>query len=102
MIEKILKHWDFTNIEILEQLHKDSPRLIYKIMADGKLYILKGIPEEKNESVIIGNVSAHKYLGNEKRIAPRIFEMSNGDFFSFLFSLRFFQIRLKPARNVYN
>ena len=81
MIERILKHWDFTDTEILEQLHKDSPRLIYKIIADSKLYILKGIPEEKPESVIVGNVSAHKYLGNEKRIAPRIFAMSNGNFY---------------------
>lgn len=81
MIERILKHWDFTDTDILEQLHKDSPRLIYKIKADNNFYILKGIPEEKPESVIIGNVSAHKYLGNEKGIAPRIFAMSNGRFY---------------------
>ena len=81
MIESILRHWNFTNTEVLEQLHKDSPRLIYKIKADDKFYILKGIPEEKSESVIIGNVYAHKYLGNEKGIAPRIFAMSNCNFY---------------------
>ncbi len=78
MITKTLRHWDFSKIQVLEQIHKDSPRLIFKIEADGGLYILKGIPGEKPEDVIIGNVSAHRYLGNEKGIAPRIFEMTNG------------------------
>lgn len=40
MIEIILKHWNFTNTEIFEQLNKDSLRLIYKIKTDGKLWFV--------------------------------------------------------------
>lgn len=79
--EGVLKHWDFERLEISEQFHKDSPRLIFKIKADNNFYILKGIPEEKPESVIAGNVSAHNYLGNEKGIAPRIIAMKDGGFY---------------------
>lgn len=80
-IEDVLKHWDFSRVELSEQLHKDSPRLIFKIKADNNFYILKGIPEEKPESVIAGNVSAHNYLGNEKGIAPRIIAAKDGGFY---------------------
>ncbi len=81
MITKTLRHWNFSKIQVREQIHQDSPRLIFRIEADGGFYILKGIPEEKPEDVIIGNVSAHRFLGNDKGIAPRIFEMTNGGFY---------------------
>lgn len=80
-MENIMKHWDFSQIEILEQFRKDSPRLIYKIKVEDRLYLLKGIPLEKLESVIRGNVAAHQFLGNEKGMAPRIFATKNGGFY---------------------
>ncbi len=80
-LENILKQWGFSRIEILEQFHKDSPRLLYRIKADKQLYLLKGIPQEKPESVIRGNVTAHQFLGNEKGMAPRILAMENGDYY---------------------
>lgn len=80
-IENVLKHWDFSQIEVMEQFREDSPRLIYKIKAENHFYILKGIPKEKPESVIVGNVTAHQFLGNEKGIAPCVFAMENGDFY---------------------
>ncbi len=80
-LENILKQWGFSRIEILEQFHKDSPRLLYQIKADKQLYLLKGIPQEKPESVIRGNVTAHQFLGNEKGMAPRILAMENGDYY---------------------
>lgn len=45
------------------------------------MYLLKGIPQEKPESVIRGNVTAHQFLGNEKGMAPRILAMKNGDYY---------------------
>lgn len=81
LIVKVLPHWQFQSVEILEQLHESSPRLIYKMKADGSLYILKGIPAAKSESTIIGNVKVHRYLGNEKGIAPRIFATKAGSFY---------------------
>ncbi len=80
-MERLLKHWGFSQIEILEQFRKDSPRLIYKIKAENQIYMLKGIPQEKPESVIKGNAMAHQFLGNEKGIAPRIFSMENGGYY---------------------
>lgn len=80
-IGKVLKHWEVDRTELLEQYRKDSPRLIFKIKAEDGFYILKGIPEEKPENVIIGNVEAHRFLGNEKGIAPRIFATRDGGFY---------------------
>ncbi len=81
IVEMVSKHWNFQSIEILEQLHEISPRLIFKIKADDNLYILKGIPDEKPESTIVGNIMAHQYLGNEKGIAPYIFPTKSGGFY---------------------
>lgn len=80
-LKNILKYWNFSQIEVLEQFHKDSPRLLYKVKADDQLYVLKGIPQEKPESVISANVAAHQFLGNEKGMAPRIIAMKNGDYY---------------------
>lgn len=80
-IETILKHWDFGNAEVVERFREDSPRVIRKIKAENQFFILKGIPEEKPESVIRGNVAAHRFLGNEKGMAPRVFAAGNGDFY---------------------
>lgn len=79
--EEALKYWELPGAELLEQFRKDSPRLIFKIKAEEDFYILKGIPEEKPENVIIGNVEAHRFLGNEKGIAPRIFAARDGSFY---------------------
>lgn len=77
LLKKVLGLWGCLDIEILERLGNDSPRLIYKVKADGKIYLLKGIPDEKPESVIRGNTEAHKFLG-EKEIAPRIITAADG------------------------
>lgn len=79
--EEALKHWELPGAELLEQFRKDSPRLIFKVRAENGFYILKGIPEEKPEEVIRGNVEVHRFLGNEKGIAPRIFAARDGSFY---------------------
>lgn len=81
LIKIALQHWDLQSVEILEQLHENSPRLIFKVKAHDRCYILKGIPDTIPESTIIGNVSAYKYLGNEKEIAPCIFPAKSGEFY---------------------
>lgn len=79
--KKAVLSWGFKDIEIIEQFNKDSPRLIFKIRADGCFYILKGIPVSKPESVILGNTLAHQYLGNRKGIAPQITNLPDGSLF---------------------
>lgn len=90
LAEKVIQNWQFHSVEVLEQLHESSPRLIFKIKADDNLYILKGIPVEKSERVILGNVTAHKYLGNEKGIAPCIFSTKDGCFYVQEYSFWFY------------
>lgn len=80
-MEHVLKHWDFCQTEVLEQLHENSPRLIYKIKAEKLFYLLKGIPAEMPECVIRGNVTANQFLGNEKGMAPCVIAMKNGSFY---------------------
>lgn len=88
--EKAVLNWGFNNIEIVEQFNKDSPRLIFKIRADGCLYILKGISVSKPKSVVLGNTLAHQYLGNRKGIAPRIIELPDGSLFMESDGFRFY------------
>lgn len=80
-MEKVLKHWKFGSAEVVERFREDSPRVICKIRAENQFFILKGIPDEKPECVIRGNVAAHRFLGNEKGMAPRVFAAGNGDLY---------------------
>lgn len=80
-IYHVLTHWGFSAIEIKEQFNRSSSRLIYRVTGDGEELLLKGIPDSKPEEAIKGNVSAHKYLGNEKHIAPNIIKMPAGSLY---------------------
>lgn len=70
-----------SDYEVVEQFHKDSPRMIYRIRKSGKDYILKGISDEKPEGFIAGNVSAHLYLGNRMHIAPEVYPALSGEYY---------------------
>lgn len=99
-INIILQHWNFTEVEIVEQFHKDSPRPIFKVKTDEKFYLLKGIPDSKPESVIAGNISAHKYLGNEKGIAPCVIPLSDGSFYIKVDSFWFYLMEFIDGQNM--
>lgn len=79
MVLDILHSWGFREIKLLEDYSGDSPRIIQKLQADGKVYILKGLSENINESIIINNTSAHLYLGNKMKFAPSLIPLKNGD-----------------------
>lgn len=81
---EIMTYWGFSDAELIKRFHPDSPRIVAKIGTGNGHYILKGIPdirdgESRGEQTIRGNVSAHQFLGNQKRIAPRIFPVKNSD-----------------------
>ena len=63
--------------EIIDRYNPDSPRLIYKLRADGKTLILKGIPDTVAETIIEGNVSAHEFLG-AYGLAPALIRFPDG------------------------
>lgn len=76
--EEILQDYGFSDIKLLKRFHPDRERLICKMSADGRLLLLRGLLETTPVAVIEGNTSAHEYLGNQKRLAPRIIYMPDG------------------------
>ncbi len=77
-IPEALKYWGFEDICIMEQFHEESTRLTYHVLADGRQLLIKGISNEKTESVIKGNTLAQEYLGNQKGLAPRLIYTLDG------------------------
>ena len=77
-ILEALKYWGFEDIRIMEQFHEESTRLTYHVLADGRQLLIKGISNEKTESVIKGNTLAQEYLGNQKGLAPRLIYTLDG------------------------
>ncbi len=73
-----LQHWGFTEITIIQQFHEESTRLTFHVEADGKHFLVKGLPEEKTEEVIKGNTLAQEYLGNQKEVAPKLLYTPDG------------------------
>lgn len=82
-IQEIMVYWGFSEVRVVKRFHPDSPRIVVKVSAGGKKYILKGIPDDRDgesrgEQTIRGNTTAHCFLGNQKGIAPRIFRLKGG------------------------
>ena len=80
-IRSVLGHWDLHDPYIDGRLQESSPRLIYKINTDSGAYLLKGFPSEVAEATIQGNVHAHLFLGNEKRLAPQLYPLKTGGYY---------------------
>lgn len=77
-VREALRYWGFTEISIIKQFHEESSRLTYHVLADGKQLLIKGLPEEKSENVIMGNTLAQEYLGNQKGFAPGLIYTQEG------------------------
>ena len=77
-ISDVVEKWGYQDVNEVNRYHEDSSRLLYSFTVNDKHMLLKGIPDEKPEAVINGNVSAHEYLGNQKHIAPQIIYTPSG------------------------
>jgi len=77
-ILKALEHWGFSDVKIIQQFHEESTRLTFRVGADGRHLLIKGLPEEKTEDVIKGNTLAQEYLGNGKGLAPKLIYTPDG------------------------
>lgn len=75
----MLKRWGFQDVIVEAQFHEDSTRMIFSIIVNNKRMLLKGLPDEKPESVIRGNVLAHEYLESKLQIAPKIIHTADGN-----------------------
>ena len=78
-IKKVLKNWGIRDSEILHQFDVGGKRIVYKICTEIGEVILKGIPTETQEKIIIGYTKAHEYLGNQKGLAPKLIYLSDGN-----------------------
>ena len=78
-ILKALEFWGFSDIRIIQQVNdEESSRWVFHVLADGKHFLIKGLPEEKTEEVIKGNTLAQEYLGNQKGLAPKLIHTQDG------------------------
>ena len=78
LVLSVMQAHGFEAVKIHERYNPGSPRIIYKLAADGDFLILKGIPDDVAESIIQGNVSAHEFLGIEG-LAPALILFPNGE-----------------------
>lgn len=76
-----LSNWELANPCVEELLKDDPARPVYRIKEDDGRYILKGFSCDMAETTIASNVSAHRFLGNEKGLAPRIFPTKKGEYY---------------------
>lgn len=72
LYKMVMEEYGFHDTKIIEQLHKDTERLIYLVEADGKKFLLRGLPDSVSEDKILDNTRAHIYLGNQKEMAPKL------------------------------
>lgn len=72
-IKGVLAHWNITDFSIAERYHEQTERILCRIDTTQRSYFLRGIPREKGEAAVLGNVQAHVYLGNQQRMAPTIY-----------------------------
>lgn len=77
-ITRALAHWNITDFSVAERYRENSERIMCRIETENRTYFLKGIPREKGEITIRGNVLAHEYLGNQRHMAPAILRTSDG------------------------
>lgn len=66
-------YWGLPDASLSAVFHEKTERRVYMLTSGSGKYILKGIPDTKDEQVIAGNVSTHEFLGNKKGIAPKLF-----------------------------
>lgn len=77
-IKKVLAHWNIYDFSITERYREETERILCRIDTKEKSYFLRGIPQEKEEKTVRGNVLAHEFLGNQQHIAPAIFPTEDG------------------------
>ncbi|MBP5223409.1 MAG: HAD-IA family hydrolase, partial [Lachnospiraceae bacterium] len=100
LAEGALSNWALEDPRIGERFHKDTVRLIYKVNTKTGDYLLKGFPDEVPESVILGNVRAHLFLGNEHRMAPVLYPAKNGEYYVESEGYRFYLMEFIVGRQM--
>lgn len=77
-IDKVLARYGITDYAVKERYHEDTDRILCRIATGNRDFFLRGLPGEKKEQTVRGNVLAHEYLGNQKHMAPEIIYTCDG------------------------
>ncbi len=77
-IKAVLAHWNISDFLIVERFHEQTERILCHIRTMEGDYFLRGIPCEKEEATVRGNVQAHEFLGNRRHMAPAVFSTADG------------------------
>lgn len=77
-IKKVAKRWGLINPVIETQYHAEAERLIVLLSTDSKKLVLRGLQDSISEAVIIGNISAQKYVYEKANLAPFILPTADG------------------------
>lgn len=77
-IDKVLARYGITDYAVKERYHEDTDRILCRILTGNRDFFLRGLPGEKKEQTVRGNVLAHEYLGNQKHMAPEIIYTCDG------------------------
>jgi Putative homoserine kinase type II (protein kinase fold) len=81
MIPGVSGKWGLANPRAEKQLKDGPDRPVFQIVTDSGRYILKGYSLETPEATVASNISAHRFLGNEMGLAPRVFPARTGEYF---------------------
>jgi Ser/Thr protein kinase RdoA (MazF antagonist) len=100
MIEQVLKNWDLWYPQITGQFHADSPRLTFRIHTCLQDYILKGQPCSVLENTVKSNVNAHLFLGNQHKMAPRLYPTKTGACYISDHGYRFYLVEFIDGRQM--
>ncbi|MDE6641138.1 MAG: phosphotransferase [Acetatifactor sp.] len=99
-IKRVLEHWGITDFSITERYHENTGRILCRIDTGNQTYFLKGIPVEKGEKTVRGNVLAHEYLGNREHMAPAILYTKEGNKYIFQGEHWFYLMEYIEGRNL--
>lgn len=78
LINKVLKNWGFEKTEEINNYCVDGRRIVCKANTNNGEIILKGIPDDTDEKIVLSNTKAHEYLGNLKGLAPGLIYLPDG------------------------
>lgn len=80
-ISDILSKWGLKKVRLVKDFGVKGRRVVLKLETEIGTVILKGQPADLNEELVLGNISAHEFLGGLHHMAPEIIHRPNGEAF---------------------
>lgn len=96
----VLANWNIGNPQIEKQIKDGPSRPVYSVKADSGRYILKGFSDDMPEATIRSNTEAHRFLGNEHGLAPRLFPTKEGKYYISAGGYRFYLMEYVEGRQM--